>query len=318
MEGFFTIGVKEWHEACNLGLNPAASFLVLACGTERNNQTTNWSANSIEKYAGINHDRAKKAIKLLLDAGLVEIDSTSSKPRYTLQISEEVIWLPNSIVKPLAQENSPLTRVRQVQDVMLLRLYIDLYYSQNLPADGGFSRYVYYLGFDKATHASYGEYLFLAFRRGEHYVTWKTPITSVHKTEVSIEEPRVGEGPADALFLRMSTLHSLGLLEMSVCLFESSSEDAEILFPVDGPMEDETKIRRYANEVAVQVLPEWKIDSDESDYLVPVYKHQEKAQLYGIYRLRHRAQTEYTKAWLAILQKKIEYGLEHISKVERA
>ena len=42
------------------------------------------------------------------------------------------IWLPNELVTGAAGETPPIELVRQVQDVMTLRLLVDFYHSQNL------------------------------------------------------------------------------------------------------------------------------------------------------------------------------------------
>lgn len=320
-EGFFSIGLKEWREACALGLNPAVAFLVLACGTDGSNRETNWSANSVETYGGIKSQRATVAIAMLVDAGLVKSDGNNSRPHYTLTMSEDVIWLPNSIVKGLMDQRvgerkkSAVKAIREAQDVQLLRLYVELYYSQHLAADGGLSRSVFYLEFNKTKHASYGEFVFLGFSRTAHYTAWKSELDFLHDADVLSGVAEEGGNPADAFFPRMDTLRSLGLLELSACLFESNGKDAEILFPVDGPEKSEAEIKRLADQAAEAVLPDWKLINSDFDYLVPVYRHQEKAQLYGIYRLFHRPHTQLTKAWWADLHEKITNGVEQINKV---
>jgi hypothetical protein len=52
----------------------------------------------------------------------------------------EWIWLPNAFVTGATAETPPLELLRQSQDVMALRLAIDLYFSQNLREDSGICR----------------------------------------------------------------------------------------------------------------------------------------------------------------------------------
>jgi hypothetical protein len=57
--GFFVIWPDTWAAVCNLGLNEAVAYLVLAQGTAGNNRTTSWSAESLHKYTGIAWVRGK-------------------------------------------------------------------------------------------------------------------------------------------------------------------------------------------------------------------------------------------------------------------
>src|SRR5215469_4730690 len=55
----------------------------------------------------------------------------------------QFIWLPNALVTGTdAGEQSPVRLLRGLNDMMALRLLVDLYQAQNLSADGGISREV--------------------------------------------------------------------------------------------------------------------------------------------------------------------------------
>lgn len=305
-DGFFAVGLNEWRQACELGLTEACSLIVLACGTGRDNSTTSWSANAVQNYAGVSWIRAKPAIDRLGGAGLLQNVGKTSKPRYKLKISEERIWLPKSIVMPLRGEMPVLHRVRQVQDVMLLRLFVELYFAQNLAADGGLSRKVYYEKYSRENYAESGEYIFYGYDRLSCYVCWDTDVTRVHRDTVSKAEEKEGKNPGHAFFKRIGTLIEMGLLEYSVCLFESESEDAEILFPITGPIEVENTMESVAYSVSEKLLQDWQLQNNPHKYLIPVLRHQEKAQAYGVYRLRHRPHTDLTAAWWAQMHNRVE------------
>jgi hypothetical protein len=83
---FFVISPDTWAAACDLGMNEAVAYLVLAQGTAGNNRTTSWSAESLHKYTGIAWVRAKAAIEHLVKAGLLCYgeNHTPKKPRYEL------------------------------------------------------------------------------------------------------------------------------------------------------------------------------------------------------------------------------------------
>lgn len=302
--GFFAIGLAEWRQACEIGLNPAVALLVLACGTGRDNQTTSWSANAVQEYGGIRWERAKPAIEQLIKTGLVTMAETSTKarPRYKLKISEDRIWLPKNIVMPLAGEEPIVHRVRQTQDVMMLRLLVELYHAQNLAADGGISREVVCRKYQKKVCRDVGSMMYLGFDNAGEWVTWTTDVTKVHAEK--------GENRGGPFFQRIATLKDMGLIQEGAYLFESSSPDAEILFPVDGPEPEERGIHATAYEVVEANLQGGTALLEQHDYVIPVYRHQKSAELYGIFRMRFRAQTANTGAWYAVLKEKTGAAME--------
>jgi hypothetical protein len=88
---FFAIDRRVWAHVCNSGLNPAVAYLVMARGSGRDNRTTAWSVNAIEKYTGIGRPRAKIAIKTLEGKNIVQGDHTNQmKPRYFLIPAHEI------------------------------------------------------------------------------------------------------------------------------------------------------------------------------------------------------------------------------------
>lgn len=297
--GFFAIGLAEWRQACEIGLNPAVAFLVLACGTGRDNQTTAWSANAVQEYGGIRWERAKPAIEQLMSAGLVSLADTSTKarPRYKLKISDDRIWLPKNVVMPIAGEEPVVHRLRQVQDVMVLRMFVELYHAQNLASDGGVSRSVFYRKYDKTVCRDVGNLVYLGFDDARTWVHWTTPITQVHQAKAGTEQ----QSP---IFARIKTLTEMGLIQEATYLFESASSEAEILFPVNGPEPEERSIHATAYEVVEANLQGGSALLDQHDYVMPVYRHQQSAELYGIFRMRFRAQTANTGAWYAGLREK--------------
>jgi hypothetical protein len=61
------------------------------------------------------------------------VDSIAPRP----DTDPDRIWLPNALVTSAAAETSPIELVPQGQDVVTLRLLINLYHAQNLRGDGG-------------------------------------------------------------------------------------------------------------------------------------------------------------------------------------
>jgi len=87
---FFAVDRRVWARCCELGLNPAVAYLVLACGTGRDNRTTAWSVNAIENYTSIGRKRAGEAIQQLIKSGVVTKEETNSRPRYVIADAREI------------------------------------------------------------------------------------------------------------------------------------------------------------------------------------------------------------------------------------
>ena len=84
-KGFLAVDVRRIQQACQLGLNPAVSYIVLAAGTGKDQSTTSWSVNAIEKYTSISRGRSQKASGILFVMGLIDQVEKGSKPRYKLK-----------------------------------------------------------------------------------------------------------------------------------------------------------------------------------------------------------------------------------------
>ncbi len=130
--GFFSVGHDTFLRACGLGINPAAAFLVLARGTGGDNTSTKWSAEAAADRLGTRWTTAKAAIAQLAASRLVTIRKGSTRPAYTLAKKGTPIWLPNALVDGAGSEVPPVARLRQIQDPMALRLFVELYGEQNL------------------------------------------------------------------------------------------------------------------------------------------------------------------------------------------
>jgi hypothetical protein len=211
---------------CALGLNEAVSYLVQARGTARDNRTTTWSVESIERYTGISRHRAAAALKALQANGFTKLLRAGTKPKYDLilfselpeadqrpaldsheswifqrvqkagkltksersyaqritkkgwliekdggftvapppKVEPDLIWLPNELVTGAAHEIPPLELVRQMQDVMTLRLLIDMYHAHNLREDGGVSRQCMWKKYDRVKLNERAQFVVWEFR----------------------------------------------------------------------------------------------------------------------------------------------------------
>jgi hypothetical protein len=103
--GFFAVDRRSWQKICPLGMNEAVAYLVQARGTGRDNCTTTWSVESIERYTGISRHRAAAAVKKLLAGGFSRLLRGGTKPIYDLVPFSE---LPDSEARPTLSAHEEL------------------------------------------------------------------------------------------------------------------------------------------------------------------------------------------------------------------
>ena len=83
--GFFAVDARIWAKLCVPGMmNEAVAYIVQARGTGRDNRTTTWSVESIERYTGISRHRAAAAVKNLQAKGFTRLLRGGTKPKYDL------------------------------------------------------------------------------------------------------------------------------------------------------------------------------------------------------------------------------------------
>jgi hypothetical protein len=326
--GFFAINSRVWPAVCDIGLNAAASYLILACGTGRDNRSTNWSAQALHKYGGITWERGKAAIESLIRNEFLgkAQGSTHQKPRYELlfpAISDEkrddadpIIWLPNSIVTGTpARETPPVHRLRSAGDVLTLRLFIEMYHAHNLLADGGISPRLVRERYDRLEVGENGAYDIVGFKLKRREIFW-TGIFAPHKSSSVVSEDH-------PVRRSIKLLESMGLLSFVPHLFENDSVEAEIHHPygvgAKGELKLESEIGCMADSAARALCTEWLIEEAENDgfeHFCPVIKTVPNLQMVGIARLRYRPHTRRTSAWIAQLQRHGAIWIESYRQIE--
>ena len=299
--GFFSVGHDTFLRACELGLNPAAAFLVLARGTGGDNTSTRWSAEAAADRLGTRWTTAKAAIAQLAAGRLVTIRKGSTRPAYTLAKKGTPIWLPNALVDGAASEVPPVARLRQTQDPLALRLFVELYGEQNLRDDGGVKPSVIWMAYERERIGQRGAYVVWRFHGGLQTASGVSDVTVPHYARLTAEERQAGKNRAEDFFRRLGHLESLGLVEWVPYLFDGP--EGEPIHPLNGhgAIEDEAALYAACAEAAARCLTdaqhEYAVDKGGS--LVPVPKHIEQAQLIGVARLRYRPHTRMTAAWWA-------------------
>jgi len=315
-QGFFAIDQAEWNGVCDLGANAAISYLIIARGTGADNRTSSWSVNSIEKYTSISRPRAVHAVKTLMDAGRIERIKGGRYPQYHIGPEScwgdgrELIWLPNSIVDGLSSEVPPVERLSQAQNIDAVRLFVNLYYAQNLRYDGGIEWRVQNglsEKFKREKIGEYGPYVLWGFHgEGISPIGGQVTFLKHHRAQPNLQADQA----SSRFWIAQRVIWDAGLAEFVTHLVTADSVDGDVLhaLPIDGAGEPgERHIAEAAKLAAQAMCPRWK-NLDDFCIAVPILRHYVNVELVGIARLRYRPRTSATNAWLATLKECDEWA----------
>jgi DNA-binding transcriptional ArsR family regulator len=115
---FFAIDRRTFARVCELGMNAIVAYLVMGCGSERQNLLTAWSVNAIERYTGISRSRARIAIEALTGAKIVRVIQQGTHPFYELPRAREI---PGTLAYPRPDldvlEQEIVEKVRQGRSI---------------------------------------------------------------------------------------------------------------------------------------------------------------------------------------------------------
>ncbi|WP_207901331.1 hypothetical protein [Acidipila rosea] len=303
-------------------MNEAVAYLVLACGTGRDNVQTRWSTQALRTYAGISWEQAKRAIANLIANGLIQPADgyTSQRPRYDLTpydaaslngnastleaiiVESAKIWLPNSIVMGAGHEASPLQRLRSAGNLLALRLFVEFYEAHNLRDYGGIRPELIRMRYQRKKIGEYGAHVIWGFLPETKSLSWEG-LFAPHQHL----EPRQADAPSP-VWESVALLEQMGLLTFVPHIVENSSMSAESIHPYGTGGSDEDPLEREIAYAADSAAREMCIESaleraENSGYrhLCPVIVTLPDVQMVGIARLRYRPHTTRTAAWHAQL-----------------
>lgn len=292
---FFALGKKEFAAACKLGMNPTVSLLVMARGTGRDNATTAWSALSVFNHSGIARRRAQVAIEALIDAGLAELLQGGKRPRYKLHKpadDDELLWLPNELIDGAGEEIPPITKLREAGRLDFLQKFVELYGVQDLDGDGGLPRSIAWAHFQSREQiCPIGQFVLYGFSKEEI----RASSAGIFAEFANQEDEDRNKGA----WIVLTPLWKMGLLERVYYMAESTSPDAELIYPV-GP---------WGTAQAMDDLLHWLEETGGSGFAIEAQRHDlqgiapkhiKSAAIVGLYRLRYRPKTGKTSRWIAL------------------
>ena len=146
-----------------------------------------------------------------------------------LPAEPELIWLPNGIIDGVGSGTAPVARLRQAQDAMLLRLFVDFYNGQHLAEHGGVSRQFTYQNFSATARGSRSVWIW-GFGLDSVVVNWNG-FTRCHQREVTTEEQRQGHNEGIDFFRHLESLDALHLADWVPHLVESDAPEAMAIHP---------------------------------------------------------------------------------------
>jgi hypothetical protein len=219
----------------------------------------------------------------------------------------EWVWLPNTLVTGAGSETPPVELLRQTQDVMTLRLLVDLYYAQNLREDGGVDRRVVWQTHERHRVGARAQYTVWGFAQSASvWMNWGSPVTVVHRREPTPEELAAKKNAGVDFFTRLARLQRLHLLDWVPYVFEGDGATAEPVFPCgqlrSGSIEDQLGLAAYRAAASLLTAEQVAWAQDNSLWLVPLPAHLENVQMIDVARLRYRPRTKLTAAWYGDLR----------------
>ncbi|SFJ38695.1 hypothetical protein [Methylobacterium brachiatum] len=230
-------------------------------------------------------------------------------PNLDLALPADWIWLPNSIVDGVEGRAGPLDQIRQTQDKLALRLFVELYYWQSLASNGGLHWLMIREEYNRARVGQRGIYDVWGFR-STGIVMWATaPFVRPHLTgeHEMVEEPDGSTSEIDTgnakVWAALCKLTHLGLIQFVPHLIDADTEEGEVIHPcpVSNGVPEERAIAVAARDAALRLLTDGQerfADSKGYEPLIPLPRHLENAVLVGLLRLTHRAHTAATAKWM--------------------
>lgn len=289
---FFIVDRDVFLQACELGMNAAVSYLVMARGTQGNNRTTKWSANSIADRAGMTRPRATSAIGDLISVGIVELVAAGARPHYRLRLPDNdngYLYLPNSIIDAAADETPPIERLRQTRNITNLIVFVLLYGIQDLDNAGGLPADM----FDDTSSEAQVLYENKTMRlevvtKHTYGLSWAWYGRSSVFSLIDMDFNDFNSAFAE--------LRGMGLVSVNAAVFDHHEYDGEIIGSTHGydyVEELDDAIRRKRKTMA-----KWP-----NGYYMIVPAHIKTACIRCVGVMRYRAQTGKTARWVALSTK---------------
>ena len=219
--------------------------------------------------------------------------------------------MPRGLGDGAVAETPPVQLIRQIQDVLLLRLLVDLYAHHNLPGYEGLSTDLLYVTYGGREHVKeYGEHGGWSLWQFDDSTTWVSlgagcdalvqphridpkRLTAAAKAEWKRLRPGREIGAITAFWHRYHLLRSWKLIEIVPYLFDGPLPDGAPLFPLHpgSSIELEQRLASAAQAKADDCLVDWQharlADHGTGGPVVPIPQHITNITMIGIARLHY-------------------------------
>jgi hypothetical protein len=230
-------------------------------------------------------------------------------PDIEMSIPSDWVWLPNSIVDGLEGQMSPLDQIRQTQDTLALRLFVDLYHAQELASNGGLHWLTIRQDYDKHRVGQGGIHEVWGFRPAGVTMPDSAPFVRPHLTGEyePTEDPDGATTQTDTGAVKVWTslrrLVHLGVVQFVPHLIDADTEEGEVIHPcpTSNGVPEERAITAAARDAALRLLTEGQgrtAIGKGYEPLIPIPRHLDNAVLVGLLRTTHRAHTTATAKWM--------------------
>ena len=252
------------------------------------------------------HGNPYAVAERLAKLGLLEHveGQTFRKPARGAPVDPLPIWLPNSLTDGAAGETPPIELIRQGQNVLTLRIFIDLYFSHSLENERGISWHDpagLRQSFTRKKLGECGPVIVWGFTAGNLTANAKGP-----GWELMHGQPGTAEERSAQFWAVIAQLERLGLLRAFPHLIDSADlETAEIIHPLtlryDRKAEpEELALSQAAYEAAVSLISEERADqayADRVSLVAPVFDSYPQVSAVGVYRLTYKPGTTASAIW---------------------
>lgn len=222
---------------------------------------------------------------------------------------EAWVWLPNSITEGVDDRDAPIDQIRQMQDPLALRLFVDLYHSQSLASNGGMHWLMIREEYDKVRVGKRGIYDVWGFRSAGVMMSNAAPFVRPHLTG-EYETNAASDGTTSQtdtgsklVWASLRKLVDLGLVQFVAHLIDADTKEGEVIHPcpTSNGVAEERAITVAARDAALRLITDGQeryADSKGYEPIIPLPRHLENAVLVGLLRTTHRAQTTATAKWM--------------------
>jgi hypothetical protein len=216
----------------------------------------------------------------------------------------EWIWLPNALVDGVSDETPPIEVVRESGRPAALRLLVDLYGAQSLAENGGVHWRQLRMAYERERVGQQGIYVVWGFIQKTKEAWAHVPFVSPHLTG---EDKDAGW---KIFWGALEILKLAGLVEFVNHVVDHDHDKGEpgaVIHPYGWPKGEpaERELAIAAHHAAMSMLADWQKDKLREEgkldrmLLLPAKNHMVDVQLVGLARLKYRARSTATAAWMA-------------------